>query len=68
MENQMEKNMEHEMGTGGIQGFIAVGFPKITGTFSGGPYNKDHSILGSTLGSPWLGELPYCYPEQSGDI
>ena len=34
------------------------GFPKIRGTFLGGPYNKDYSILGSTLGSPYLGKLP----------
>ena len=34
-------------------------FPKIRGTFSGGPYNKDYSILGSILGSPYLGKLPY---------
>ena len=25
----------------------------------GGPYNKDYSILGSILGSPYLGKLPY---------
>ena len=25
-------------------------FPKIRGTFFGGPYNKDYSILGSILG------------------
>ena len=24
-----------------------------------GPYNKDFSILGSILGSPYLGKLPY---------
>ena len=25
----------------------------------GGPYNKGYSILGSILGSPYLGKLPY---------
>ena len=34
------------------------GFPKIRGTLSGGPYNKDYSILGSILGSPHFGKLP----------
>ena len=35
------------------------GVPKIRGTFLGGPYNKDYSILGSRLGSPYFGRLPY---------
>ena len=35
------------------------GFPKIRGTFFGGPHNKDYSILGSLLGSPYFGKLPY---------
>ena len=34
------------------------GFPKIRGTLLGVPYNKDYSILGSILGSPYLGKLP----------
>ena len=34
------------------------GVPKIGGTFFGGPYNKDYSILGSILGYPDLGKLP----------
>ena len=25
----------------------------------GGPYNNDYSILGSMLGYPYLGKLPY---------
>ena len=33
------------------------GFPKSRGTFLGGPHNKDHSILGSILGSPYFGKL-----------
>ena len=32
------------------------GFPKIKGTFLGGPHNKDYSIFGSVLGSPLFGE------------
>ena len=38
--------------------FIA-GFPKIRGTLFGGPHNKEYSILGSMLGSPYSGKLPY---------
>ena len=33
------------------------GFPKIRGT-----HNKDYSILGSILGSPYLGKLPFKVP------
>ena len=40
-----------------VQG-VYGGFPKIRGTIFGGPYKKDYSILGSTLGSPYLGKLP----------
>ena len=29
------------------------------GYFFGGPYNKDYSILGSILGYPNFGKLPY---------
>ena len=32
-------------------------FPKIRGTFLG-PRNKDYSIWGSILGSPYFGKLP----------
>ena len=32
-------------------------FPKLGVPF-GGPYNKDYKILGSILGSPYLGKLP----------
>ena len=35
------------------------GFPKIKGTLFGGPHNKDYSILGSILGSPYFGKLPH---------
>ena len=35
------------------------GFAKIWGTFWGGLHNKDNSILGSILGSPYWGKLPY---------
>ena len=34
----------------------------------GGSFNKDYSILGSILGSPYLGKLPYTYTYISGDI
>ena len=37
------------------------GFPKIRGTFLEGPNNKDYSILGSILGSPYFGKLPFLH-------
>ena len=37
------------------------GFPKIWGT-NLGP-NKDYSILGSILGSPYFGKLPFGFNE-----
>ena len=47
----------------GNRGYIYIygGFPKIRGTFLGSPKNKDYSIFGSKLGSPYLGKLPYIY-------
>ena len=43
-----------------LQGFCkgTWGFPKIRGTFSVGPHNKDYSILGSISGSPYLRKVP----------
>ena len=38
---------------------VICGFPKVEGYPFGGPNNKDYSILGSILGSPHLGKLPY---------
>ena len=35
------------------------GFPKIRGSFFGGPNNKDYSILGSILGFHYFGKLSY---------
>ena len=46
----MEKKMKTTM--------YNLGFPIIMCTFLGGPYNKDYSILGSILGSPYFGKLP----------
>ena len=37
------------------------GFPKNEGYHFGGPKNKDYSILGSLLGSPYSGKLPHEY-------
>ena len=37
------------------------GFPKIRGTLIGDPHNKDYSILGSILGFPYFGKLPFSY-------
>ena len=39
-----------------FQGYEAT---VVRDTILGGPYNKDCSSLGSTLGSPYLGKLPY---------
>ena len=38
---------------------VMRGFTKLGVPFLGGPYNKDHSIWGSILGSPYLGRLPF---------
>ena len=35
------------------------GFPKIRGTVFGDPYNKDYNILGSMLGFPYFGKVPF---------
>ena len=43
-------------------------FPKIRGTFFGGPYNKDYGILGSISGSPYLGKLPSKYAVLAGSV
>ena len=37
---------------------LEEGVPKIRGTFLGGSNNKDCSIWGSILGSPYFGKLP----------
>ena len=44
--------------TGGF-GFKIWGFPKIRCTLLGGPHNKEYSILGSRLGSPYFGKEPF---------
>ena len=36
-----------------------MGVSQNMGCLLGGPHNKDYSILGSILGSPYLGKLPY---------
>ena len=35
-----------------------MGFPKLGVPF-GSPNSKDHSMLGSLLGSPYFGKLPF---------
>ena len=37
------------------------GVPKLGVPFLGSPKKKDYSILGSKLGSPYLGKLPYIH-------
>ena len=34
-------------------------FPQFDILFGGSPIDKDHHVLGSRLGSPYFGELPY---------
>ena len=46
------------LGSGLLSTRFKWGFPKIRGTILGGYYNKDYSILGSILGSPYFGKLP----------
>ena len=41
--------------------YIYGGFPKLGVPFSKGPNNEDYSILGSVLGSPYFGKLPYIH-------
>ena len=65
---RMEKKMEttimglyrdYRVYIGVILGYIWV-VPKIRGTYLRVPIiRKDYSILGSILGSPYLGKLPY---------
>ena len=53
--------MEKKMETTGIIGIRRPygGFPKLGAPFWGGPYSKDYRTLGSILGSPSFGKLPY---------
>ena len=55
----MEKKMEIKWKLGLYWGLSGLGFPKIGGNLFGGPHNKDYSILGSILGSPHFGKLPF---------
>ena len=48
-------------GLGGfkLQGVRIWEFPKIRGTLFWAPYNKDPTIWGTTLGSPYFRKLPF---------
>ena len=47
-------------GNGGYYlGFRGLGFPKILCTFLGGPIIRTIIFLGSILGPPYFGKLPY---------
>ena len=48
----MEKKMENTI-------MKYMGVSQNWGYLFGGPYNKDYSILGSILGSPYFGKLPF---------
>ena len=43
-------------------------FTKIRATFLGVPIIKDYSFLGSTLGSPYFGKLPYREWKDNGNF
>ena len=42
-----------------------LGVSQNYGYLFGGPHNKDYSILGSILGSPYFGKLPFRYCQGS---
>ena len=39
--------------------YLNMGISQNYGYHFGGPHNKDYSILGSILGSPYFGKLPH---------
>ena len=49
---------EAGLGGPGLKSEDLGGFPKLGVPF-GGPNDKDYSILGSILGSPYFGKLPF---------
>ena len=55
----MEEKMENEVETGIIGGIIRIRVSKNEGYLFGDPYNKDYSILGSILGFPHFGKVPF---------
>ena len=61
----MEKKMENEMEAREYIGIMTLygGFPKLGVPF-GDPYNKDYGILGSILGYPNFGKLPWSTLQQ----
>ena len=42
-----------------------MGVSQNYGYLFGGPNNKDYSIFGSILGSPYFGKLPYQEPQRA---
>ena len=44
--------------------FKNMGVSQNLGYHFGGPYNKDYSFLGSILGYPYFGKLPYLVPRE----
>ena len=54
----MEKKWKIKWTLGLSKGFLGIVVSKNLGCLFGGPHNKDYSILGSTLGSPYFGKLP----------
>ena len=46
----------------GVSWNVIWGVSKIRGYLFEGPHNKDYSTLGSVLGFPYLGKVPFnCY-------
>ena len=56
--SQNEGSFKWDMGVYRAQG-LGFRVSQNYGYFFGGPDNKDHRILGSMLGSPYLGKLPH---------
>ena len=48
-------------GRPGGESLCYVGVSQNDGYLFGGPHNKDYSILGTILGSPYFGKLPCIY-------
>ena len=61
-------HVDAQRGYAHLVGIWQWGFPNIRGTFLGGPYNKNYSILGSKLGSPYFGKLPFGFSDACQDL
>ena len=59
---EITRPFEGVLRTGIVQTMVYIWeILEIRGTFLGGPHKKDKSILGSILGSPYFGKLPFAW-------